>query len=454
MESDARWSLFSPCSSDPHLASSGQTSARSQLRVGLFTDSYLPTINGVVRAVQNLREGIESLGHAAYVIAPGAPSYADTEPRILRAPSVPVGFNGNRLMLPSRAVVSRLRTLRLDVVHSHGSLSAGLIADHFATLADIPHIHTIHTNFPSLVKHYKVASLLAATTGSMAYPLYYRIKRRPPYTYRPTGEYSWAEFSSKTIWRLMLLLATHADAVIAPSVTMANRLRGYGLGTPLYAVPNSASRHAPTEQDRADVKAWLSAYPSDSYVRLLYVGRISPEKRVGKVVEALARVAPAAPVILLVVGNGVEELRIGRMVRRMGLAGRVLFAGQKQEGFVSAAMEAADFLVLPSYQFDTQPLTVVEATLAHLPVLYCDALLREGLGSGNALLVEPTVTGLSEGMQTLALDPDRLRRMAYKSEEASREFSVEAVATRTVEVYEEAIRKKRRSKERVKFGGL
>jgi glycosyltransferase involved in cell wall biosynthesis len=242
------------------------------------------------------------------------------------------------------------------------------------------------------------------------------------------------------------LFSAHADAVIAPSITMADRLREQELKTPIYSIPNSASRHAPTERDRTDVKAWLSAYPRDTYVRLLYVGRISPEKRVDRVIKALARVSQTVPVIFLIVGGGIEEPLIRSMAHRLQLAERVIFAGQREEGFVSAAMEAADFLVLPSYRFDTQPLTVVEATLAHLPVLYCDDWLKEGLCSGNALLVQPTVTGLGQGILELALDPQRLKRMVHMTEEASREFSVGNVATKTVEVYQEAIARKCRSR--------
>lgn len=450
MESDACRPHSNFCSPSRSPAAANTTSpTRNQLRVGLFTDSYMPTINGATRAVQNLREGLETLGHSTYVIAPDTPGYVDSERRILRIPSVSVGFTGNRLMLPSRALLSHLRTLKLDVVHSHGPLSAGLMADRFATLLGIPHIHTVHTNFPALVQHYKVASLLASTVGSAVYPTYYRIARRPPYWYRPAGECSSPGFGSKTIWRLILLFSAHAHAIIAPSVAMANGLRGQGLETPIYSIPNSASRHTPTERDRAYVKAWLSAYPRDSYVRLLYVGRISPEKRVDKVVEALACIAHAAPVIFIIVGDGIDKPRIRRMVHRRRLAGRVIFAGQREEGFVSAAMEAADFLVLPSYRFDTQPLTVVEATLAHLPVLYCDDWLKEGLRSGNALLVQPTVTGLSQGILALALDPERLKQMAYLTEEASKEFSVEAVATKTVEVYRKTIKSKCQSRAHV-----
>jgi 1,2-diacylglycerol 3-alpha-glucosyltransferase len=418
---------------------SGSTEAKNNLRIGFFTNSYLPTINGVTRAVQNLREGLEALGHTTYVVVLKKPGYTDVEPRVLRVPSAPLGFKGDRLMLPSRAIAAQLRKLRLDIVHSHGLLSTGLMADYFASAAGVPHVHTVHTNFPSLAQHYKVRLLFAAAVGSMIYPTYYRVTGRPPYRCYPTGEYSQYGIIGKSIWRLAMLFSAHADAIIAPAGAMSNRLHDAGLATPIYSIPNSADRNVPTEQDRSEVKAWLRSYPKNSSVRILYVGRVGPEKRVDQVIEALALVPANIPAIFLVVGDGADGHRIRRMVHQMGLTERVLFAGRRGRGFVSAAMEEADFLVLPSYRFDTQPLAIVEATLAHLPILYCDDLLKEGLGSGNALLVQPTVSGLREGIVTLALDAERLTQMAYLSKDAATEFSAETVATRTIDVYRQAI---------------
>ena len=40
------------------------------MRVGLFTNNYLPFRGGVTTAVETLREGLDALGHPAWVFAP------------------------------------------------------------------------------------------------------------------------------------------------------------------------------------------------------------------------------------------------------------------------------------------------------------------------------------------------------------------------------------------------
>jgi hypothetical protein len=39
------------------------------MRIGLFTDSYRPSINGIVYVVESLKRELEALGHEVYVFA-------------------------------------------------------------------------------------------------------------------------------------------------------------------------------------------------------------------------------------------------------------------------------------------------------------------------------------------------------------------------------------------------
>ena len=39
------------------------------MKIGLFSDTYLPDINGVVTSIETLRHGLIELGHEVYIIA-------------------------------------------------------------------------------------------------------------------------------------------------------------------------------------------------------------------------------------------------------------------------------------------------------------------------------------------------------------------------------------------------
>lgn len=71
-------------------------------RVGLFSDAYLPSPNGVATSVYLLMRELRRMGHEAWVLAPEIPEYDRGEEWVVRVPSVPYPFfEGQRLAMPS-----------------------------------------------------------------------------------------------------------------------------------------------------------------------------------------------------------------------------------------------------------------------------------------------------------------------------------------------------------------
>lgn len=60
------------------------------MNVGIFTDSYLPDINGVVTSIVTLKKALEQLGHTVFIVSNhiGTRILYDPEERILRLPGV------------------------------------------------------------------------------------------------------------------------------------------------------------------------------------------------------------------------------------------------------------------------------------------------------------------------------------------------------------------------------
>jgi len=65
------------------------------MRIGIFTNTYKPEINGVVRSISTFRDELVRQGHAVYVFAPESPNYEDEEYGIFRYPALrlPVAEN-------------------------------------------------------------------------------------------------------------------------------------------------------------------------------------------------------------------------------------------------------------------------------------------------------------------------------------------------------------------------
>jgi len=143
--------------------------ADRSLRIGFFTDSYFPGIDGVTYTIQAWRDRLEDRGHEVYVIYPES-SYEPDE-REIPVTSLPNPFY-RQYRFP---VYRRLDTLpEFDVVHCHGPASTGLMGTRYATKRDVPAIYTHHTP----VEDYLVQGLKLDSLSELAGRLYVAYENR------------------------------------------------------------------------------------------------------------------------------------------------------------------------------------------------------------------------------------------------------------------------------------
>src|SRR5690554_1797854 len=111
------------------------------MRIGLFTDTYLPDINGVVTSIVNLRKALMEQGHQVYVIT-NHPSLTQTkfEDEVLYLPGVELKFlYGYTFSTPiHRQAAGILKELDLDVIHIHSEFGIGIFGRIFSRQANVP----------------------------------------------------------------------------------------------------------------------------------------------------------------------------------------------------------------------------------------------------------------------------------------------------------------------------
>ena len=77
------------------------------MRIGLFTDTYPPYINGVSTSVLMLKQGLEKLGHEVYVVTVNSENFHyKKEDNVLMIPGIPIGIYDFRMtsLYPLRAL--------------------------------------------------------------------------------------------------------------------------------------------------------------------------------------------------------------------------------------------------------------------------------------------------------------------------------------------------------------
>jgi len=372
------------------------------LRVGLFTNNYLPMLGGVARAVETVRATLESLGHDVVIVAPRMAGAADSIPGVVRVPAVPAPtYPDFALPLPlSPAWVRRLEALDLDIVHAQHPFLLGATARRLARRVERPLVFTYHTLYDKYA-HYVPLPRPAVARRAVAWS---------------TG------------------FANRADLVIAPSAWLAARLWTQGVRRPVVVLPTGVDLERFQPGDRAAARAALGLPPSPL---CLYVGRLDREKNLEFLLEAFARVVARRPEAeLLLVGRGTREATLRRRAARLRVASRVRFVGGVSLDAVVRYYQAADLFLFTSTT-ETQGLAVLEAMAVGLPVVAVRAGgVEEAVvdGVSGLLVPEDRETVAAAALEVLA-DPGLADKLGSGAREAALPVAARALGERLVALY-------------------
>lgn len=260
----------------------------------------------------------------------------------LRAEGFPVhdlAMRGNRDLAVLPRLTRLIRRGRFDVVHTH-LYRAGLYGRLAARLAGVRTVlateHSLHAG---------------------------TIEGRPV---------------TRGVKSLYLAAERLGGSTVAVSHQVAGTLAEWGVPGPrVHVLPNGieAARYALPTASRAALRQTVRAslgLPQEAWV-VGAVGRLVPGKRFSVLVEVLAALPPQRDPRLLLVGDGPERAALERQAERLGVAGRLLTTGERDD--VRDLLTAMDVLAAPSVE-ETFGLAVLEALAAGLPVCHsaCPAL--------------------------------------------------------------------------------
>lgn len=234
------------------------------------------------------------------------------------------------------------------------------------------------------------------------------------------------------------------DAVIAVSSAVAEQIRPHlqGSHVPLLTIPNAIDPDALERQprDRADVCREFG-FPLDARI-VIHVGNLRPVKGHRYLLAAAQRVVARIPQArFLLVGLGPLAGELAEESRRLGLDGRVVFAGFRPDA--TALIGAADVFALASLE-EGIPVSLLEAmALARPAVLTRVGGIPEVVVPGEtALLVEPMdVESLASSIADLLDDPARRHWMGTQAQRHVRKrFGMTRMVAEVEDVYRTVLR--------------
>jgi glycosyltransferase involved in cell wall biosynthesis len=173
--------------------------------------------------------------------------------------------------------------------------------------------------------------------------------------------------------------------------------------------------------------------PANRPLRVLYVGRLSKQKALPRLVHALA--AMTEPVEALLVGEGDERPDIEDLVRRCGLD-NVRLPGRRHGSELVATYQWADVFVLPSDR-EGMPLVALEAMACGLPVVATDVVGNRELLTGIGILVQPDPAALASALDQVVKDEALRSELGKRSLAAAENYTVERSAEHLRSLYAE-----------------
>lgn len=387
------------------------------MRIGIFTDTYLPDINGVATSSYILRNALEALGHEVIVVTTELKKGDDYKDigNVYRLSGIEVKqLYGYRLaQFFSLKAMRILRDMHLDVIHIQTEFSVGIFGKIAARLLNIPVVYTYHTQYEDYV-HY------APVIGDM--------DMMQPILKKVAGKVS-------------QLYGDDCTELIVPSEKTKEILAGYGIKNEMHVIPTGLElarfeKETLNPMHLCDVRNECGI--TDDTFSLIFLGRIAPEKSIDLVISSLPMILKENPHVRLVIvggGPGLDDLK--QLAKDLEVSEHVYFAGAKDALEVPYYYHACDAFVSASIS-ETQGLTYIEAMAASLPVLArYDKNLEGIINVGhNGYFFKDKEELASLVLKLLSSDLTSLKQQAYHD---SRQYGSERFGQKVLEVYNQAI---------------
>ncbi|WP_298040151.1 glycosyltransferase [uncultured Microbacterium sp.] len=337
------------------------TSPDAPLKILLGCDTFAPDINGAARFTERLAAGLVQRGHDVHVVAPNrryrrakpATEVVEGEPMTLhRLPSVRwAPHDWLRFVWPWRSkhyARTVLSDVKPDVVHIQSHIVIGRGLSRIAHQRGIPVIATNHVMAENILDHSTFPKFIDKVVARLAWD------------------------DAKRTFDL-------TRAITTPTRRAADFLESTIDVTGV--IPISCGI------DRTNYRPVIGPREHN---RIIFVGRLTAEKQIDVVLEAMARLAPEVDAVFDIVGGGDQRKNLEKQARELGLGDRVVFHGRVSDEELRGLYSRASLFVIASIA-ELQSIATMEAMASGLPIVAADAVALPHLvhDGENGYLFEP-----------------------------------------------------------------
>ena len=348
----------------------------------------MPDINGAAIFAARLAAGLVERGHTVHIVAPAGDRKHGTWQEMVEGQPVTAHrlFSLRwyphpwlRFAIPWRIEQNAARILdevKPDVVHFQSHIITGRGLSKGAVERGIRLIGTNHFMPENLLEHTKLPRFIHT-------------------------------FAVRRAWAAAHRSFVRAEAVTSPTRKAADFLEKAINIRPVLAVSCGikADNYTPSFEPRTENV-------------IVFVGRITGEKQIDKLVRAFARLKTDLDAKLVLVGHGEEEGHLRTLANQLGVGNRVTITGYVSDDELRRILTSATVFAMPSIA-ELQSIATLEAMASGLPIVAANAMALPHLvhHKQNGYLFEPgDVDDLAHRLdQVLRMSPAKLERMKRES---------------------------------------
>lgn len=387
------------------------------MRIGMFTDTYPPYINGVSTSIAMLKTALEKKGHQVFVVTVNneITKYKYEENgRVIRIPGMPTGIYDYRLsgIYPIRCV-NKIKKWKLDVIHSHTEFGVGTFARIIAKQFNIPLIHTYHTMYEDYI-HYITKGYFDHASKKIV-------------------EYLTLFYCDKTI----------SELIVPTKKTYDLFKEKYKVARNVHIIPTGIEverfyKEKFTKSMKDEYRKKLGIDQNDFII--LFVGRLAQEKNVEFLIDAQKDITKKYPNSkLLIIGDGPDINKYKELSKKLGIENNVIFTGKVPWDMVPIYYQLASVFVTAS-KTETQGLTVIEAMAASkVPVCIDDESFKNVVIDDLNGKIFKNKRQYKIKIGELIENPDMLKNLCKQARRSSEEYSSKYFAERVLDVYKIAL---------------
>lgn len=376
------------------------------MKILITTDVFIPTVNGVVTSIVNLRTQLLERGHDVRILTLSDNNFSRKEGNVyyIKSFGVKVYPNARATINFHNKYIEEIIDWKPDIIHSQSEFTSFIFAKRISKKLNIPIIHTYHTMY-EYYTHYFTPS---------------------------------KHLGRKVVSILSKKFLDNVATVIAPTEKVKVALKAYGIKNNIVTVPTGIKldkfKEKSKNSDIDKVKVQLGIDKENKV--LVAIGRLGKEKNIDELLINMKNLlVENKKLVLLIIGDGPFRNKLEKKARLMGICKNVIFTGMINPKEIHKYYKIGDIFVSAS-KSETQGLTYLEALASGLPaVCRADSCLKKVIIDGYDGYVYKDSNDFLEKVGTILNDKNMYISMSNNARKLAEKYSEENFGIQIENVY-------------------